>query len=193
MRLALLIALSADRRTAMVLSDTVPADQAIKAVKQMIETGEAPDARYPIVAAVALDHVLREHRFKPTAEEIAKAVEAGDFGACLVQGEDELNALLAENGRLAEQLKDAQKTLQSLSEECAERLKSKDHEVAKLKDALAKKAQPVSPDTGSKHSPTNKTGGESAAGAAVGTNAPAASQSPASHPPASTAPPGKTG
>ncbi len=67
MRLALIIALAPDRRSGRVLSDILPADKAVTEVKQAIVRNEAlPD--FPIIAAVALDSTLREHRFKADAK-----------------------------------------------------------------------------------------------------------------------------
>lgn len=67
MRLALIIALAPDRRSGRVLSDILPADQAVTEVKQAIVRNEALPG-YPIIAAVALDSTLREHRFKADAQ-----------------------------------------------------------------------------------------------------------------------------
>lgn len=71
MRLALLIALAPDRRSGRVLSDLMPADQALAKVKQAIITDDCPDADFPILQAVAVDAKLREHRFTLTPAQIA--------------------------------------------------------------------------------------------------------------------------
>jgi len=73
MKLALVIALAPDRRSGRVLSGLIPADQAISQVKQAINENACPDARFPVLQAVAVDSRLREHRFNPTAAEIAEA------------------------------------------------------------------------------------------------------------------------
>lgn len=73
MRLALVIALTPDRRSGRVLSGLIPADQAISQVKQAINENACPDARFPVLRAVAVDSCLREHRFSPTAVDIAES------------------------------------------------------------------------------------------------------------------------
>jgi len=70
MRLALLIALAPDRRSGRVLSDLMPADQALAKVKQAIVSNDCPNADFPILQAVAVDAKLREHRFTPSLAEI---------------------------------------------------------------------------------------------------------------------------
>jgi hypothetical protein len=75
MRLALVIALAPDRRSGRVLSGLIPADQAISQVKQGINENECPDARFPVLQAVAVDSCLREHRFRVTQAEINEAIE----------------------------------------------------------------------------------------------------------------------
>jgi hypothetical protein len=95
MRLALIVALASDRRSGRVLSDILPADQAVTEVKQAIGRNEVlPD--YPILAAVALDSTLREHRFKADAKPLQLGPEQQEQpGAPLVdvelgEGEDKV-------------------------------------------------------------------------------------------------------
>lgn len=77
MRLALIVALAPDRRSGRVLSDLMTADQAIGKVKQAITSGECPDVDLPILVAVGIDTKLREHRFVPSAVQIAAQRAAG--------------------------------------------------------------------------------------------------------------------
>lgn len=80
MRLALIIALAPDRRSGRVLSDILPADKAVTEVKQAIVRNEAlPD--FPIIAAVALDSTLREHRFKADAKPLKLGPEQVELSA----------------------------------------------------------------------------------------------------------------
>lgn len=80
MRLALIIALTPDRRNGRVLSDILPADKAVTEVKQAIVRNEAlPD--FPIIAAVALDSTLREHRFKGDAKPLKLGPEQVELSA----------------------------------------------------------------------------------------------------------------
>jgi hypothetical protein len=69
MRLALVIALAPDRRSGRVLSDILPADQAVAAVKAAIDANRMLEG-FPNLEAVALDSCLRRHRFKADASVI---------------------------------------------------------------------------------------------------------------------------
>jgi hypothetical protein len=101
MTLALVISLASDRRSGRVLDGTlVPADQAVKKVKQLITDGRAPDPRFPIVAAISAGNILREHRFNPTQAEFDASEETTQ-----VPDADALNAALAANAALEEQVK----------------------------------------------------------------------------------------
>lgn len=88
MKLALVVAFAPDRRSGRVLGNVVPADEAVKTVKEAISAESIPDARYPILAAVALTEVLRDHRFKPTPEAIKMAEDVGDEGVPMIRLED---------------------------------------------------------------------------------------------------------
>jgi len=100
MRHALLIGLTRDRRTAgRVFGSILPADQAIKHIKDAIARNFCPDPRFPVVQAVALDSIMREHVFRPTAEEVAAFQPEAP-----VAGDDQLNAALALNERLTTDL-----------------------------------------------------------------------------------------
>ena len=102
MKLAIIAALSLDRRRGRVVGDIVPADQAIAAVKAAIAADKAPDPTLPLLGVFALDSCLRSHRFKPTPEEIAAA------GTLIESGSpDELNALLAANERMQAEIDEA--------------------------------------------------------------------------------------
>lgn len=104
MRHALLIGLTRDRRSgARVLGPVLPADQAIKTIKELITRNECPDPRFPVVQAISLDSILREQVFRPTSEQIA-AFEP----EVPVAAGDDLNAALALNEQLTTDL-EAQK------------------------------------------------------------------------------------
>lgn len=78
MRHAVIIALAPDRRSGIILCpDLLPADQAVARVKEIIAAGAVPDARFPIVQAVAVDgsSTLREHAFRPSQTELLAAIE----------------------------------------------------------------------------------------------------------------------
>lgn len=75
MKFALVLALAPDRQSGRVLGDLVTADDAVKAVKAAINTGRAPDARFPQLVAVGINDVLRQHRFNVTAEQVAEDTE----------------------------------------------------------------------------------------------------------------------
>lgn len=87
MKLALIIALSPDRRSGRVLSDILPADQAIDKVKRVITDNECPDARFPIIRAISLDAKLREHRFRVTAADIAEDSQPDDQSGAAFLGD----------------------------------------------------------------------------------------------------------
>lgn len=87
MKLALIIALSPDRRSGRVLSDILPADQAIDKVKRAITDGACPDARFPIIRAISLDAKLREHRFRVTAEDIAEDTPSTELSGSAFLGD----------------------------------------------------------------------------------------------------------
>ena len=103
MKLATIIGLTPDRRSGRVLSGIVPADEAVALVKLAINKDRAPDPRFPVLVAVALTSTLREHRFKPTAQEIAAfQEEAGDDGVVRNATADDLAAALEQcEARLA--------------------------------------------------------------------------------------------
>lgn len=73
MKLALVIAFAPDQRSGRVLGGVVTADMAIKTVKDAINAGKSPDARFPNLAAVVLSDVIRKHRFQVTQAEIDQA------------------------------------------------------------------------------------------------------------------------
>lgn len=75
MKFALVLALAPDRQSGRVLGDLVTADEAVKFVKEAINTGRAPDARFPQLVAIGINDVLRQHRFNPTAEQLAADIE----------------------------------------------------------------------------------------------------------------------
>lgn len=77
MKLAAIALLAADGHSGRILSDElVPNDQAIRRVKDMIQSGECPDPRFPTVSVLPVQNLGRGHRFKPTADQVAKAEAA---------------------------------------------------------------------------------------------------------------------
>lgn len=109
MKLAVIAALALDRRSGVILGQPVPADQAIRTVKEAITSGRPPDPRYPILGAFDLSVCLRENRFTVTAAELA------EFRENIVAPGDELNALLAANASLEEQGKRDEVRISELS------------------------------------------------------------------------------
>ena len=105
MRLAIIIALTLDRRTVgRVLSPLLSATEAMAQLKAAVTSGHCPDARFPIVQAVALDSVIKEHRFRPTSGDIAQAIDAANQAAAA--DDSDLKAQLLD---LSEKLEEADK------------------------------------------------------------------------------------
>lgn len=106
MKLALVLALAPDRRSGRVLSGLMPAHDAIAIVKTAINSGNAAfsadapvilDPHYPILLAIPISSVLREHRFSPTAEQLAnwqdgtiREATADDLAGALEESETKL-------------------------------------------------------------------------------------------------------
>lgn len=132
MRLALILALTPDRRSGRALSGIIPADEAVAGVKRLIASGGTPDALHPIVQAVSLNTVLREHRCQPSAQQVA--VEAAD----LAKTTDLLHALQQLEQRFAQVELDRDNALAALAEEAAKVAALE----ARLADAPPVKAPP---------------------------------------------------
>jgi hypothetical protein len=141
MRLALIIALTPDRRTiGRVLSPLLTATDAMSQLKEAVTSGRCPDPRFPIVQAVALDSVIKEHRFRPTTGDIAQAIDAANRAAAPAQ-DDELQKQIAD---LASKLEDANKGLSQADELIATKgteLQTANTRIAELESQLAEAAK----------------------------------------------------
>ena len=136
MKLAVLLGLALDRRSGRVLeSELLPADQAIRSVKEAITAGVAPDPRFPLLMAVAIGGgVLRQHRFDATAEDLApfedgtiRDATAEDLAVALEQAEGATDAALeanaglkADNDALQARIEAAEEKLASIPADVAE-------------------------------------------------------------------------
>lgn len=108
MRLALLIALTRDRRSAaVVLGEIKPIDQVLIDAKKLITDNVCPDPRFPVLRVATLDNIQREHVFRVTPEQIAAFQPEA-----LVPASDETAGVLALNEKLSAEL-EAQKTEQA--------------------------------------------------------------------------------
>ena len=105
MRLGILLALSRDRRSGRVLSrELQPLNEVVAIVKKAIADNACPDPRFPILAAVSVESIARDHTFRVTAEDVAKFTEETE-----VPHGDELNAVLAANEAMQQQLDESKK------------------------------------------------------------------------------------
>lgn len=109
MKLAILAGLAPDRRSGQVLSaGLLPADQAIRTVKDCINEGRPPNPRFPILIAVAIGgSVLREARFNVDPAELAawkdgtiREATTDDLAGALEEAERKLDAASAANAEL---------------------------------------------------------------------------------------------
>lgn len=109
MKLAILAGLAPDRRSGQVLSaGLLPADQAIRTVKDCINEGRPPNPRFPILIAVAIGgSVLREARFNVDPAELAawndgtiREATTDDLAGALEEAERKLDAAAAANAEL---------------------------------------------------------------------------------------------
>lgn len=145
MKLGLLIALTPDRRSVgRVLSPLLPLNEAIDAVKRAIQAGKAPDARFPVLQAVSIGSVAREHRFRPAPEEVA-AFEDGsireatveDLAAALELAEARAEAAAARIKELQDQLAEQNAQLG------AARAETSDEEQTPQQEDAPKSAKPA--------------------------------------------------
>ncbi len=110
MRLGILLLLSRDRRSASrVLGEVRPVNEVVTSAKALITKNECPDPRFPVLQAVSLDNIQREHVFHLTPAQEAAAKEISD-----VRAGDELNAVIAANEAMAQQAETDAATIKDL-------------------------------------------------------------------------------
>lgn len=173
MKLGLLIALTPDRRSVgRVLSPLLPLSEVVGAVKKAIAANKAPDARFPVLQAVSIGSVVREHRFRPTAEEIAAYTDGSirdatveDLHAALELAE----ARAGESLKLIEELNEALEVATAATVGKASLVTILEGQLAEANKRIAELSVPPAPIPNS----TTTQGGESAASPAASSDAPA--------------------
>jgi len=66
MKLALLIGLTLDKQSGKALTELAPFDQTLQKFKAMVNRGEAPSDKYPVVQLWTTSGLGKSHQFKPS-------------------------------------------------------------------------------------------------------------------------------
>lgn len=109
MKLALLMALAADKRSGAPLGDALPYDQALAEFKRCTTGGVAPHHEFPILEVWSGGSPSKTFRFRAVSAENGTLLESGS--------PDELNALLAANERMQAEIEEAKKHFQPMLDE----------------------------------------------------------------------------
>jgi hypothetical protein len=105
MKLALLIGLTLDKQSGEALTELAPFDQTLKKFKEMVNRGEAPSDRFPVVQLWTTSGLGKSHQFKPSQMPVKVSAKAKAEAEVLRAKAAELSAVAVEARRVADEAK----------------------------------------------------------------------------------------